>query len=68
MLQKVLNNSRLIFSSIDESFKGHGTAGEAFEDYEAAADKAFIDVEADREYLQAVEVAQECLRSSSRVA
>ena len=62
MLQKVLNNSRLIFSSIDESFKGHGTAGEAFEDYEAAADKAFIDVEADREYLQAVEVAQECLR------
>ena len=59
---KVLNNSRLIFSSIDESFKGHGTAGEAFEDYEAAADKAFIDVEADREYLQAVEVAQECLR------
>ena len=62
MLQKVLNDSRLIFSSIDESFKGHGTAGEAFEDYEAAADKAFIDVEADREYLQAVEVAQECLR------
>ena len=62
MLQKVLNNSRLIFSSIDESFKGHWTAGEAFEDYEAAADKAFIDVEADREYLQAVEVAQECLR------
>ena len=50
--------SRLLFSSIDESFKGHGTAGEAFEDYEAA----FIDVEADREYLQAVEVAQECLR------
>ena len=28
--------SRLLFSSIDESFKGHGTAGEAFEDYEAA--------------------------------
>ena len=54
--------SRLLFSSIDESFKGHWTAGEAFEDYEAAADKAFIDVEADREYLQAVEVAQECLR------
>ena len=26
--------SRLLFSSIDESFKGHGTAGEAFEDYE----------------------------------
>ena len=57
MLQKVLNNSRLIFSSKDESFKSHGTAGEAFEDYEAA----FIDVEADREYLQDVEV-------SSRVA
>ena len=63
MLQKVLNNSRLIFSSIDESFKGHGTAGEAFEDYEAA----FIDVKADREYHQAVEVAQD-VEVSSRVA
>ena len=59
----MLYNSRLIFSSIDESFKGHGTAGEAFEDYEAA----FIDVEAVEEYLQAVEVAQD-VEVSSRVA
>ena len=29
MLQKVQNNS-------DESFEGHGTDGDAFEDYEAA--------------------------------
>ena len=43
------------------------TAGEAFKDYEAAADKAFIDVEADREYLQAVEVAKD-VEVSSRVA
>ena len=57
MLQKVLNNSRLIFSSIDESSKVMGLLAK-LSDYEAA----FIDVEADREYLQAVEVAQECLR------
>ena len=37
------------------SLQGHGTAGEAFEDYEAA----FIDVKADWEYLQAVAVAQD---------
>ena len=62
MLQKVLNNSRLIFSSIDESSKVMGLLAK-LSDYEAA----FIDVEADREYHQAVEVAQD-VEVSSRVA
>ena len=50
MLQKVQNNS-------DESFEGHGTAGEALEDYES-----------DWEFLQGVEVAQESFVRDSGTA